>query len=140
MAALAQVVLYTKKIVFIYKMTQAKAAILKSSVFEWLVPDSPNHSKSEHSKWPLQPRLFYIKIKIIFIYKTTQAKAAILKSSVFEWCSVFEWSEPFDYRLLKRSVFEWIRNSNVRYSSPDCTSSVMNRKSQSGFLMVADNG
>ena len=36
--------------------------------------------------------------------------------------SVFEWSELFDYRLLKRSVFEWIRNSNVRYMSPDCYS------------------
>ena len=26
----------------------------------------------------------------------------------------------FDYRLLKRSVIEWIRYSNVRNSSPDC--------------------
>ena len=41
MAALAQVVLYTKKILFIYKTTQAKAAILKSSVFEWSVPVVP---------------------------------------------------------------------------------------------------
>ena len=28
----------------------------------------------------------------------------------------------FENRTLKRSVIEWIRNSNVRNSSPDCTS------------------
>ena len=27
----------------------------------------------------------------------------------------------FENRPSKRSVFEWIRYSNVRYSSPDCT-------------------
>ena len=27
---------------------------------------------------------------------------------------------PFDYRLLKRSVIEWIRYSNVQFSSPHC--------------------
>ena len=29
-------------------------------------------------------------------------------------------SEPSQYRTWKRSVFEWIRYSNVRYSSPHC--------------------
>ena len=41
---------------------------------------SPNHLKTEHSKWPLQQRSFYHIQYNIFIYKTIQAKAAILKS------------------------------------------------------------
>ena len=32
----------------------------------------------------------------------------------------------FENRTLKRSVFEWIRNSNVRNSSPNCTKLVWN--------------
>ena len=76
MAALAQTILYTNKNkMCLYKMTQANAAILKSSVFEWSV----HIYGSEHSK-----------------------------------------TEPFENRILKCSVFEWIRNSNVRYSSPHC--------------------
>ena len=43
---------------------------------------------------------FIHKEKIYFLYKTK--------------------TEPFENRILKRFVFEWIRNSNVRYSSPHC--------------------
>ena len=79
---------------------------------------------TDHSKTELFMLVFKKQKKII--YKKRPRLAS--KSSVFEWSipaidiygTHHSKTEPFDYRLLKRLVIEWIRYSNVRNSSPDC--------------------
>ena len=77
---------FVRKIFFLlFKTNQAKAAILKCSDFEWLVPVGPNHFKLEHLKWRLSLGRF--------LYKANH-------SSVFKWLGPkLNNFGPFEYRI-----------------------------------------
>ena len=96
------------------------------SIFEWSVPWSlamePTIRKPNFSKWPLQPRPFYINIIFIFVYKTIQAKAAILKSSDLGWSGLFEnqtfqngrfSQDRFIYKNKNNGFIKWSRLASV---------------------------
>ena len=66
------------------------------------------------TKWLQQPRQFYKKIKKCFYIKRPRLVQPFWK---LQFIAIDLW---FENRTLKRSVFEWIWNSKIRYSSPHC--------------------
>ena len=93
----------------------------------------PDFPKTEQTRWPTektQPRSFYINMYNVSVYLKQLRLTAILNVPISNgrfhrclllWFRTFEFSEPVDYRLLKRSVLGRRSEFRFRISSPDCT-------------------
>ena len=94
--------------------------IWNGSVLEWSglqsIAMEPTIRKPNFSKWPLQPRSFYLNTLFVFMIKITEAKAAILKSCDLEWLGLsgtnHSKSEHFKMAALVQVVL-YIKTNNV---------------------------